>query len=88
MLLSKEMREETRLALKQARKEIVENMKRRQMLVNANTDFAMLEQFIQSVNANPGLKIKFTTKDGTTVELQTTVERHKTYTEILGEMNE
>ena len=88
MLLSKEMRKETRLALKQARKEIVENMRQRQMLVNANTDFAMLEQFIQKVNANPGLKISFTTKDGTTVELQTIAERRRTYTEILGEMNE
>ena len=87
MLLSKEMRKETRLALKEARKEIVENVKQRQMLVNANTDFAMLEQFVQKVNANPGLKIKFTTKDGTVVELETTQKRNKTYTEILGEMD-
>ena len=57
------------------------------MLVNANTDFAMLEQFVQKVNANPGLKIKFTTKDGTVVELETTQKRNKTYTEILGEMD-
>lgn len=85
--MSKEMRKETRLALKEARKEIVENVKQRQMLVNANTDFAMLEQFVQKVNANPGLKIKFTTKDGTVVELETTQKRNKTYTEILGEMD-
>ena len=88
MLLSKEMRKETRLALKQARKEIVENIKQRQMLVNANTDFAMLEQFIQKVNTNPGLVIKFTTKDGTSVELKTFEKKYKTYTEVLGEMNE
>lgn len=87
MFMSKEMRKETRLALKEARKEIVENVKQRQMLVNANTDFAMLEQFVQKVNANPGLKIKFTTKDGTVVELETTQKRNKTYTEILGEMD-
>lgn len=74
-------------ALKQAKQEIVENMKKRQMLINATTDFAMLEQFIQSVNANPGLKIKFTTKDGTTVELETVQKHQKTYTEILGEMD-
>ncbi len=85
--MSKEMRKETRLALKEARKEIVKNVKQRQMLVNANTDFAMLEQFVQKVNANPGLKIKFTTKDGTVVELETTQKRNKTYTEILGEMD-
>lgn len=87
MFLSKEMRKETRQALKEAKKEIVENIKQRQMLVNANTDFAMLEQFIQKVNTNPGLKIKFTTKDGTVVELETIQKRNKTYTEILGEMD-
>lgn len=81
------MRKETRQALKEVKKEIVENIKQRQMLVNANTDFAMLEQFIQKVNTNPGLKIKFTTKDGTVVELETIQKRDKTYTEILGEMD-
>ena len=84
MLLDKE----TSKALKEAERKVIEEMRLRKALINRNTDFAMLEQFIQSVNANPGLKIKFTTKDGTTVELQTTTERHKTYTEILGEMNE
>lgn len=86
-MLSREIRKEMKAALKQAKTEIVENMKKRQMLINANTDFSMLEQFIQSVNLNPGLKIKFTTKDGTTVELETTQKHTKTYTEILGEMD-
>ena len=63
-MYDKEIRKEMRLALKQAKAEIIEQMKKRQMLVNANTDFAMLEQFIQSVNTNPGLVITFTTKDG------------------------
>ena len=84
MLLDKE----TSKALKEAERKVIEEMRLRKALINRNTDFAMLEQFIQSVNANPGLKIRFTTKDGTSVELQTTTERHKTYTEILGEMNE
>ena len=79
---------ETRKALKNAKKEFVEEMKMRQRLIRHNTDFAMLEQFIQSVNNNPGLKITFTLTDGTVVELKTTHERQKTYTEILGEMNE
>lgn len=86
-MLSREIRKEMKAALKQAKTEIVENMKKRQMLINANTDFAMLEQFIQSVNTNPGLKIKFTTEDGTVVEIETTQKRMKTYTEILGEMD-
>ena len=79
---------ETRKALKKAKKEFVEEMKMRQRLIRHNTDFAMLEQFIQSVNNNPGLKITFTLKDGTVVELKTVHERQKTSTEILGEMNE
>lgn len=79
---------ETRKALKEAEKRVIEEMRLRKALINSKTDFAMLEQFIQSVNANPGLKIKFTTKDGTTVELETVPQRQKTYTEILGEMNE
>ena len=86
-MFNTEIKKEMRAALKEARKQIVEDMKRRQALINRNTDFSMLEQFIQSVNANPDLKITFTTSDGTTVELQTVKERKKTYTEILGEMN-
>ena len=86
-MFSSEIKKEMKEALKQAKKEIVEDMKRRQMLINAKTDFAMLEQFIQSVNANPDLKITFTTADGTVIELKTTRERQRTYTEILGEMD-
>lgn len=87
-MLSLEINRELKQALKEAEKKVIEEMKLRKALINAKTDFAMLEQFIQSVNANPGLKIKFTTKDGTTVELETVPQKHKTYTEILGEMNE
>lgn len=87
-MFDNEIRKEMRKAMKDAKRELVENMKMRQSLINRKTDFSMLEQFIQSVNSNPGLVIKFTTADGTTVELKTVVERRKTYTEILGEMNE
>lgn len=88
MLFDFEIMRETKKALKKAQREFVEEMKMRQRLIRHNTDFAMLEQFIQSVNNNPGLKITFTLKDGTVVELKTVYERQKTYTEILGEMNE
>ena len=87
-MFNNQIKKEMREALKTAKREIVEDMKRRQTLINRKTDFAMLEQFIQSVNANPNLKITFTTSDGTTVELKTVSERKKTYTEILGEMND
>lgn len=87
-MFDNEIKKEMRKAMKDAKRELVENMKLRQSLINRKTDFSMLEQFIQSVNSNPGLVIKFTTADGTTVELKTVVERRKTYTEILGEMNE
>lgn len=85
-MFSKEIRKEMRAALKQAREDIVEDMKRRQLLINHKTDFAMLEQFIQSVNTNPNLEITFTTADGTTVKLKVIEQRRKTYTEVLGEM--
>ncbi|MBO7735462.1 MAG: hypothetical protein J6S67_23055 [Methanobrevibacter sp.] len=88
MLFDLEIMRETKKALKKAKREFVEEMKMRQRLIRHNTDFAMLEEFIQSVNNNPGLKITFTLKDGTVVELKTVHERQKTYTEILGEMNE
>lgn len=87
-MFNSEIKKEMKAALKEAKKEIVEDMKRRQALINSKTDFAMLEQFIQSINSNPNLVIKFTTADGTTVELKTSRERQRTYTEILGEMNE
>ena len=87
-MFSNEIKKEMKVALREAKKQIVEDMKRRQALINRKTDFSMLEQFIQSVNSNPDLKITFTTSDGTKVELQTVKERKKTYTEILGEMNE
>ena len=87
-MFNSEIKKEMKAALKEAKKEIVEDMKRRQVLINSKTDFAMLEQFIQSINSNPNLVIKFTTADGTTVELKTSRERQRTYTEILGEMNE
>ena len=70
-MFNSEVRKEIRATLKEARKQIVEDMKRRQTLINRKTDFSMLEQFIQSVNSNPDLKITFTTSDGTTVELKT-----------------
>ena len=87
-MFNSEIKKEMKAALKEAKKEIVEDMNRRQALINSKTDFAMLEQFIQSINSNPNLVIKFTTADGTTVELKTSRERQRTYTEILGEMNE
>ena len=83
-MFDNEIKKEMRKAMKDAKRELVENMKIRQALIDRKTDFAMLEQFIQSVNSNPGLVIKFTTADGTTVELKTVVERRKTYTEIWG----
>lgn len=86
-MLDREIKKEMKEALKQAKIEIVENMKRRQALINRKTDFAMLEQFIQEINVNPALKITFTTKDGTVVELKTVSEHKKTYTEMIGEMS-
>lgn len=79
-------KKEIKAALREAKAKAIEDIKKREALINHKTDFAMLEEFIKSVNENPGLKIKFTTADGTTVELETFAPRpRKTYTEYLGE---
>lgn len=53
--------------------------KMKKQLLNAKTDFAMLELFVQKCNTNPGLKITITTGDGVKYELQTFDQRNKAY---------
>lgn len=68
--------------------ELVKKAKKRQALIDHNTDFAMLEEFINDVNENPDLVITMTTRDGTKLEFRSErKQRNKTMTEILGEMN-
>ena len=86
-MLGLEVRKELRKAVREAKEKIISEQRKRMALINRHTDFAMLEEFIQSVNNNPGLVIEFTTAEGTTVKLKTVENRRKTYTEILGDID-
>lgn len=71
MFLSKENRQ----LLKEAKKKIIEEEIKRQNLLSKSTDWGALEEFIQEVNANPGLTITVTLNDNTKLELKTTKEK-------------
>lgn len=85
--MNREVRKELKEAIKNMSEQLIASEKKRQTLINHKTDFAMLEEYIQAVNTNPGLIIEFTTLDGTKVTLRTSKERFKTYTEKLGEID-
>lgn len=50
--------------------------KQKKNLLNAKTDFALLEQFIQKCNDNPALRIEIRLKDGTKLLMKTHVEKN------------
>ena len=54
-------------------------------LINAKTNFHLLEQLIQKCNDNPELRITVTTADGTKLELYTVKKEHNLYSQITGE---
>lgn len=45
--------------------------KLRKRLVRRNTDFAILEQFVQKCNENPDLRIDIHLSDGTVINMKT-----------------
>lgn len=51
--------------------------KEKQRLINAKTNFILLENLIQKCNENDKLKITVYLKDGTRLELQTTQEKKR-----------
>ena len=53
-------------------KKMKEEDKAKQRMLEANMDYAYLEELIQKINDNPMLHIKVTLKDGTTLDLDTT----------------
>lgn len=64
-MLSKEARKEWqdfKLALKKKEAE-------QKMLINSKMDWAALQELIAKCNDNPGLHVKVTLKDGTTIDL-------------------
>ena len=45
--------------------------KMRKRLIRRNTDFAILEQFVQKCNENPDLRIDIHLSDGTVINMKT-----------------
>ena len=61
-------------ALEEARKQKEIDLQK-QRLLDRNMDYAYLEKLIQMMNENPLLRVRITTHDGATLDLNTTPKR-------------
>lgn len=61
--------------LKEYKQQLLREKQERAQLLNAKTNWAALEQFIQRANENPGLRVDIELRDGTVIHLQTVVKR-------------
>ena len=57
--------------LKEYKQMLIQEKKEREQLLNAKTNWAALEQFIQRANDNPGIRVDIELRDGTIIHLQT-----------------
>lgn len=57
--------------VKEYKQKLIQDKKEREQLLNAKTNWGALEQFIQKVNENPGLRVDVELRDGTVIHLQT-----------------
>ena len=57
--------------LKEYKQMLIQEKKEREQLLNAKTNWAALEQFIQRANENTGLRVDIELRDGTIIHLQT-----------------
>jgi hypothetical protein len=73
MLFDKEINKE----IKEYKKQLIKEKLKRETLLEHTSDWAMLEEFIQQCNDNPGLHIKVTLNNGTILDLVTTKEQKK-----------
>lgn len=73
MLFDKEINKE----IKEYKKQLIKEKLKRETLLSKHSDWALLEEFIQQCNDNPGLHVKVTLNDGTTLDLVTTKEQKK-----------
>ena len=62
--------------LKEYKQRLLREKQERDQLLNAKTNWAALEQFIQRVNENPGLRVDIELRDGTIIHLQTVTKVH------------
>lgn len=61
--------------IQELKAKIIRDKTDRTRFLSKDTDWAMLEQFIQRINDNPSLKIDITLLDGTKLSLYTTGDR-------------
>ena len=61
--------------IKEYKLQLLREKKEREQLLNAKTNWAALEQFIQNVNDNPGLRVDVELRDGTVVHIQTVTKK-------------
>ena len=61
--------------IKEYKLQLLRDKKEREQLLNAKTNWGALEQFIQKVNENPGLRVDVELRDGTVIHLQTTTKK-------------
>lgn len=79
MFLSKEDRK----SLAEYKKNLERDALLRKELLNAKTNFGLLESFIQKINENPNLVIDVTLNDGTKLSLKThATKKSSFYSEV------
>ena len=61
--------------IKEYKQKLIQDKKEREQLLNSKTNWGALEQFIQKVNENPGLRVDVELRDGTVIHLQTTTKK-------------
>ena len=61
--------------MKEYKLKLLREAKEREQLLNAKTNWGALEQFIQKVNENPGLRVDVELRDGTVVHIQTVTKK-------------
>ena len=57
--------------IKEYKLQLLRERQEREQLLNAETNWGALEQFIQKVNENPGLRVDVELRDGTVIHLHT-----------------
>lgn len=62
--------------LKEYKQQLLREKQERDQLLSSKTNWAALEQFIQRVNENPGLRVDIELRDGTIIHLQTVTKVH------------
>ena len=61
--------------IKEYKQKLIQDKKEREQLLSNRCNWGALEQFIQKVNENPGLRVDVELRDGTVIHLQTITKK-------------